>query len=149
MKRAAGDALLHPVALAAVALLVLNDHWLKHAHPGALSGKLSDFAGLAFFPLVLVGAWEVALAALGRAWLPSQRALAVAACATAAAFVAIKTSYAALDAWRWSLGALHWAWRGRLLPVAGVRDPTDLVALPALLVPLLIGSRRAATTARA
>src|SRR5690606_8292496 len=47
----AGDGLLHPAPLAAIGLLLLNDHWLKAAFPGSITGKLSDFAGLAFFPL--------------------------------------------------------------------------------------------------
>ena len=31
----------------------MNDHVLKHACPGVVTGKLSDFAGLFFFPLFL------------------------------------------------------------------------------------------------
>lgn len=51
----AGD-LLHPLPLAAVALLAVNDHLLKGSGllPGWLTGKLSDFAGLFFFPILLV-----------------------------------------------------------------------------------------------
>ena len=41
---------MHPVALAAIAVLVVNDHVLKSAYPGWLTGKLSDIAGLVFFP---------------------------------------------------------------------------------------------------
>ncbi len=51
--------LLHPVSLASMALLGLNDHVLKGLFPGLITGKLSDFAGLVFFPLVL----EIALRA--------------------------------------------------------------------------------------
>lgn len=48
----------HPVALAAVAVLAANDHLLKGSGllPGALTGKLSDVAGLFFFPLLLSAA---------------------------------------------------------------------------------------------
>lgn len=47
--------LARPLPLFAVALLALNDHVLKHAHvlPGWLTGKLSDVAGLFFFPIFL------------------------------------------------------------------------------------------------
>ncbi|MCP4580714.1 MAG: hypothetical protein GY839_03805 [candidate division Zixibacteria bacterium] len=38
--------LLKPAFLIALALLLLNDHLLKAAYPGWLTGKLSDFAGL-------------------------------------------------------------------------------------------------------
>lgn len=43
----------HPVPMTAVTLMVLNDVWLKYAWPGFVTGKLSDFAGLFFFPLFL------------------------------------------------------------------------------------------------
>ncbi|HEX8110583.1 MAG TPA: hypothetical protein VF516_22785, partial [Kofleriaceae bacterium] len=42
-----GEAL-HPAALAAVAVLVVNDWVYKPLAPGAITGKLSDLAGLAF-----------------------------------------------------------------------------------------------------
>src|SRR3954469_11095790 len=47
--------LVRPVPLAAVGVLAVNDHLLKGSGllPGAVTGKLSDFAGLFFFPLLL------------------------------------------------------------------------------------------------
>jgi len=54
-------ALARPITLAIVGLLLLNDHVLKRSVPSALTGKLSDFAGLFFFPYLLI-----ALASLGR-----------------------------------------------------------------------------------
>ena len=56
-----GALIAHPVALLALAALVLNDHVLKTAWPGAITGKISDFAGLAFFPALLVSLAEVVL----------------------------------------------------------------------------------------
>ena len=47
----ASRALATPIAIFAIALLVVNDHVLKLACPGLVTGKLSDFAGLMFFPL--------------------------------------------------------------------------------------------------
>ncbi len=38
-----------PVAMAIV-VTAINDHFLKAACPGALTGKISDFGGLFFFP---------------------------------------------------------------------------------------------------
>ena len=58
--------LLHPVVAAAVVVLLLNDHLFKAAAPGLATGKASDFAGLLFFPLLLVAAWEVAIGLMGR-----------------------------------------------------------------------------------
>ena len=46
-------ALLHPVTLCSIFLLVLNDHMLKELFPGFITGKLSDVAGMIFFPIVL------------------------------------------------------------------------------------------------
>ena len=62
--------LLHPLPLAAIALTALNDHLLKGsgALPGWLTGKLSDFAGLFFFPIAVVAAWRAPRAGGGRAW---------------------------------------------------------------------------------
>ena len=51
-----GEAL-HPVTLAAVALLLLNDWVLKPRFRGSfVTGKLSDIAGLIFAPVVLTAA---------------------------------------------------------------------------------------------
>ncbi len=38
--------LFHPAFIIALAVLLVNDHFLKAAHPGWLTGKLSDFSGL-------------------------------------------------------------------------------------------------------
>jgi hypothetical protein len=146
---ARGDALLSPVALAAVALLVVNDHVLKQAYPGWVTGKLSDVAGLVFFPLLLVSAWEI----MARRD-PSRRALAVACAATALVFVAIKLWPPAGIGYRWGLAMFQWPFRALaaavrgaglpgLAPVSLVRDPTDLLALPALAVAWVVGRRRA------
>ena len=152
---APADGLLNPVALAAVLLLVVNDHFLKAQWPGTVTGKLSDFAGLAFFPLVLLGFWEVALA-LARRWSgPRLRTLVAATTLTAVAFIAVKTTAAGASAFGLVLAFGQWlpaalggvvtgraAAMGAAAPVA--QDPTDLVALPALLVALFIGRRRLA-----
>ena len=39
--------------LFALSTLILNDHWLKQAHPSWLTGKLSDFSGLFVFVIFL------------------------------------------------------------------------------------------------
>jgi di/tricarboxylate transporter len=49
----------HPVPLSAVALMVVNDHDLKYRFPSWWTGKLSDFAGLFFFPLFLVALYNL------------------------------------------------------------------------------------------
>lgn len=129
--------LLHPLALAALVVLLGNDWWAKRVCPGWLTGKLSDVAGLVVAPLALSAAWGCALwlaAALGLRVDPSlgPRRLMVAMAAIAAPFVAAKTSAAAAAGIAAALALL--GGRPRI-----VCDPTDLLALPALLVTWWLG----------
>lgn len=114
-----GRALLTPTWLAALAVLGVNDHLLKGAGllPGALTGKLSDVAGMLVAPALLA-------ALLG---LRSRRGLLMAHLAVAAVFAAIKLSPAAADAWSWLMGLVGVPWHITV-------DPTDLLALPALAI---------------
>jgi hypothetical protein len=136
-------ALVHPISLAAIALLVVNDHVLKQLAPGLVTGKLSDFAGLAFFPLLLAAAAEHAGIRRGT------QTIVVAAIATGLAFAAVKLAAPAAELYRVGLAALQWPARalraivtGGALPALGrvrfVADPTDLVALVALAVPVAL-----------
>lgn len=129
--------LLHPAALAALASLVVNDWWAKRACPGWLTGKLSDVAGLIAAPLALSAALGCAAwlaAALGKSIDPSlrPRRLWLALAAIAVPFIAAKTSAAAAGALAEALALL--GGRPRI-----VRDPSDLLALPALGVAWWIG----------
>ncbi len=47
----------HPATWLSIALLLVNDHVLKVLYPSWITGKLSDFAGLFFFPFLLALAW--------------------------------------------------------------------------------------------
>jgi len=130
--------LFHPATLAALALLVVNDRVLKgSAAPGWLSGKLSDLAGLASFPLVATAAVDTVLwglAALGvpvdftlRRW-----KLAAAIALTGAGFAAMKLSS--------EVAAAVAAVLDRIIGGAHiVADPSDLLALPALALAAWIG----------
>jgi hypothetical protein len=151
-----GEGLLHPVPLAAIALLVLNDHVFKARWPGWVTGKLSDVAGLVFFPLLLHAL--VARLPGVRAASP-ERLLLVCAIATALVFAAVKTWAPATRAYEIGLGLLQWPFRiaGALLrgeapggprPVKLVRDPTDLLALPFVTVPILLQRKRAREASR-
>jgi len=150
--RRPGDGLLHPVPLAAVALLILNDHVLKMRWPGWVTGKLSDVAGLVFFPLLLDAL--VARLPFTRS-LPPERRVGACVIATAVVFAAVKTWAPATEAYQVGLGLLQWPFqiigarlRGEAPSgphwVSLVRDPTDLAALPFLVVPWLLERRRAA-----
>ncbi len=146
-----GDGLLHPACVVAVAVLVLNDHWFKHAFHGPITGKLSDFAGLVFFPLFLQAAWEVGTTRAR--FEPRREVLVLAALASALVLGAINVCGPAGDLYQWGLGALQWPAyaakafiSGEALPairwVSLDRDPTDLIALPAALVAVRIGWHR-------
>jgi hypothetical protein len=143
----------HPIVLAAVALLALNDHWWKAAAPGVVTGKVSDVAGMIFFPIFLQAALEVVAARGGRPWSPSQRTLAGCALATGVVFALVKLCAPANVAYAVTLGVLQWPFRAcvglaqrgslpALHPVKLVRDATDLTALPMLAVAYWVGAAR-------
>lgn len=139
-RRIPGDGLLRPLALAAIALLALNDHVFKSAFAGAWwTGKLSDLAGLAFFPLFLQALVELAAAAAGRPLPHARRTLAACAALTALVFALVKTTALGADAYRIAWGALQAPFRGSFAPVAFTMDPADLVALPAVALALWAG----------
>ena len=118
------NALAHPIAIIAIILLVLNDHLLKAQYTSWWTGKLSDVAGLIFAPLLLA-----ALLALvtPHQW-PRREAwiIGVALVSTGSIFALANTLPRAQaitnQTWDTLLGGQIVRWR----------DPTDLLALPAL-----------------
>lgn len=105
--------------LAALLVLVVNDHVLKGSGllPGVITGKLSDFAGLLVAPVLL--------ATLVRA--RSSSALIACHVAVGTVFAGIQLSLAFAQLWSGAMG-----WLGH--PWVITRDPTDLIALPMLVV---------------
>jgi hypothetical protein len=151
--RVPGDLLLHPVALVALVLVIFNDMVLKVSYPSVLSGKLSDFAGLVYFPLFLVAAFE-GLRWLRRrsGWELTPRAVVVAVVVVGSAFVAIKVSYPAGEVYRTVMGMVWYpldlvssVLGGNGVPplsrVALVQDRVDLIAVPSLLLPVWVARR--------
>lgn|SRR5690606_1228871 len=86
-----GDGMLHPLCLVALLLLIANDRWFKAAYPGLISGKLSDLAGMFFFPTLVVALVEILLSLLRRPWLVSLNAVRVSYLLTGLVFAAINT----------------------------------------------------------
>jgi hypothetical protein len=148
-----GDGLLHPLVLAAILVLLVNDQVLKPLWPGLLTGKLSDVAGLLFAPLLIVAVAELIAGRAGRWRGPSRRWLGVAVAATGLGFAAIELVPQAEAIWKVALGVIQWPisaiadlFAGRPLPpirpVGATADATDLVALPVVWLAHAIGLRR-------
>ena len=121
-RRRAASALMHPVTLAALAVLLVNDLLFKALWPGAwIPGKLSDFAWMMFAPPAL--AYIISFATLGN--LQAQRATFAAAYAgLPLLYVAFNTFEPVHDAILRGLG---------LLGGDGPRSPLD--ATDSLVIP--------------
>ena len=130
-----GALLVHPVALVALSVLLLNDWVLKPSAffralgagaGGWLTGKLSDAAGLVVGPLVVAAILGTLGGWLRRSQPTQRRAFGQAVFAIAlivVPFVACKLSPAAAG---WFAHALSFFGR----PAHVVPDPTDLAMLP-------------------
>lgn len=135
------EELLHPWPLLAVGVLALNDHWLKGAGvlPGWFTGKLSDVAGLFFFPLLLTALSRVLSRLLRRPHALTRRRLAIAIALSGFVFAAIQLWPDAVRAYEWLMP--HLDPTGLVQSVRVTSDPTDLLALPTLLLAWLHGRR--------
>lgn len=135
------------MALAALLVVALNDHWWKAAWPSWWTGKLSDVGGMVFFPLFLQGLWEVGRWGVRRGAVvrPSRRVLFAATLVTGLCFGLAKSWEPAAELYRWGFGAARWMVSAAsaaafapgqslpaLVPVRFACDPTDLLALPFL-----------------
>ncbi len=123
----APSALTHPLFALALVALVLNDHVLKGAGllPGAITGKLSDVAGLIVAPAVLAWALRVRTE---RGWL--------------LAHVAVGVGFTALELVPALASALELLLRALGLGARVWPDVTDLLALPALALSVVALGRR-------
>lgn len=130
-------ALAHPLTGASIGLLLVNDHLLKDVYPSPLTGKLSDFAGLFFFPYLALTLFHLVTRVLGWAWPPGHPgtssirvspwvSVVAAYLLTAALFSAVKLDPAFNKATSAFLAQIL----GR--PVTLARDSTDVFALVVL-----------------
>ena len=120
---------MHPLWWMCLLLLVVNDHVLKGAGvlPEWLTGKLSDFAGLVVAPVCFVS-----LLGLRKRW-----AKAVVFGSVGFMFAALQLSDTLVRAVQDCAAVVGLSWR--IWP-----DPTDLIALPILLVAWRISNREQA-----
>jgi hypothetical protein len=158
---APGAALLHPIAPFSLLVLLLNDHWLKHTHPGWLSGKLSDFATMLLLPVLLHALFELGYAfTKGHAPPPllSNRALLASIALSSLVFGLPEIWKPAETAYCYGMAGLRWPFRacaavltGHALPAlrrcAATADPSDLLALSSAYVAWRIAHRGSATRA--
>lgn len=119
------SALAHPATFAAIALLLVNDHLLRRLWPSWLTGKLGDFAWLFCAPLALTAGLTLVLPRrlAGRERLAGGLAFAT----TGGVFALAKTWPACHEL---VVAVAEAIFR---FPVGWRRDPTDLVALVALI----------------
>ncbi|WP_141734223.1 hypothetical protein [Oligoflexus tunisiensis] len=114
----------YPLVLIAVLLVAFNDHYLKQSDlAGLVTGKLSDFAGLFFFPFLLIDA----ISLIRPRWQQSEAVFLGCAGFTCLAFATLKTSATVV-----ALYTALYAMCG--VRVTVVRDPTDLFAI--IMLPL-------------
>ncbi|WP_203882462.1 hypothetical protein [Planotetraspora kaengkrachanensis] len=145
--------LCHPVTLVAVALLIVNDHLLKRVWPGAVTGKLSDVAGMLVTPPLLALLLSPIVSAAARfpvlkARLTADRvppvpvsrsrsddwAALAAIMLTGAAFALVKATAAGAE-------TAERVWAVFTPSATVVADATDLAALPALTLAWLVWRR--------
>ncbi|MBP2329448.1 hypothetical protein JOF56_009833 [Kibdelosporangium banguiense] len=107
----------HPLTVGATAVLLLNDHVLKQAWPGVVTGKLSDVAGLVMAP--------PALGLLFGLLLAHRIGAAAAVLLTGVGFSLVKLTPAGAE-------VASAAWSVVNGPSVILADPSDLFALPAL-----------------
>jgi hypothetical protein len=141
-------AISHPVGVGAIVLLLVNDHLLKSAWPGVVTGKLSDIAGMIVAPLLMLAFAELVL----RRPLRTRRAVVLVCTTVAIAFAAIELVPLADELYSGVLGALQWPAHAviaaivddpcpELVAVAHVADAEDLLALPGVLVAAAVAVR--------
>jgi hypothetical protein len=123
----------HPVSIGALLLLLLNDHLLRHLWPSWWTGKLGDAAWLIFAPFMLLAFFAVILPE--RVSQKDDALFWASVATTGGVFAAANTIPAFQNCFLNVLEAVL-GWRMRL-----VVDPTDLLTLPVLLIPVMLWYR--------
>ncbi len=150
----AGDLLLDPVVLLALATLVVNDHVLKGVGPAPVTGILSGLAGLVLMPALLTAAFELVASVRGQVAAPRIEPMLAVCLVVGVAYALVELLPVASELYRWTWGVLQWPGAVILalasgqpppavVPAQAVADPFDLLALPALAIPLVLQARRA------
>ena len=123
-----------------------NDHMFKAWFGNALTGKLSDVAGLAVVPLIPLCVYGLLCSARKRSPVHNILVLLTSLITVGGLFSAVNTLPMCSEAYQWSMAWVQWPFRALfqlvvdqplpvVSPLAHTLDPTDLVALPALYIP--------------
>lgn len=147
---APGDGLRHPLILGLLVVWALNDHVLKDHFGNQWTGKLSDLAGLAVFPVMLLSAYEIVCALVGREPRVRRQILWISLLATGTCMVGINLSAGWANAYALSLSLAQWPFQAlgslltgdptpQLATLKVTMDPSDLWTLPALSIAWWVG----------
>jgi hypothetical protein len=121
--------LAHPATITALGLLLVNDHLLRRLWPSWLTGKLGDVAWLFVAPLALAVIISALAGRLPLSRSARERLVLVAAWGSVGAVFVLAKTVPATHTW-----VVAAAGRVFGFPVGWRLDPTDLLALPALLL---------------
>jgi predicted PurR-regulated permease PerM len=137
----------NPVPALAIAGMAVNDHWLKRAYPSWITGKISDFLGVFYFPLFLCAIVCVAenlveyfLSRRRDRSAPTRRThisapmMLAAMAVTALLLIAVKTSPTISN-------QIESFFNEHLFRVKMTPDPTDLIALTSLIASYIYARR--------
>jgi hypothetical protein len=114
----------HPATWLSIALLLINDHILKGIYPSWVTGKLSDFAGLFFFPFIVGAVFSLLLSRFN---IPTKRIGQI-------SFGFVGIWFITLKIFPW-VNLMTTSLASKLVgyPTRFIMDPTDLVALSAMI----------------
>lgn len=128
------DFFIHPLPLLAVVLTAVNDHYLKYQFPGMITGKLSDFTGLFYFPLFLCAVVVLLVRLFRKDFVFNRGLLLGSIILTDAIFILMKMHAGVKDLF------VQW-FSDHVFAIAVTSDPTDLIALSVSLACYFFGRR--------
>ncbi len=146
-QRVAGDWILHRVFLFAIVGLLLNDHVFKVYCSSSLTGKASDIFGMIFFPMLLASSFELVARCIRVPCFLGRVGIGASVTATGVFFAAINLIDSFASSYREIVAsfylAIGWpATRAQLVASVHAMDASDVLVLPALLVPYWIAHCR-------
>ncbi len=123
------DFFINPIPGTAVLLMAINDHFLKYAYPSVITGKLSDFLGMFYFPLLMCAGvclmqnfWRQTVSGKREIAYITRKKLVFSSLFAVFLLVATKC-FSQMDIWIADISA-------QLdFPMKLVNDPTDLIAI--------------------